>query len=75
MYNVVPCCRLNFVKFVEILAFIGSSEPTELDRCRHEGGRGLPVLPLPVHPAEGRDELGSENQGPCKCVLCLPLIL
>lgn len=75
MDDVVSCCRSNFMKSVEILAFVGSSEPTELNRLKHEGGRGLPVLPFPLHPAEGRDELGSEKQGPCKCALCLLLIL
>lgn len=29
MGDKVPCCRGNFVKSVEILAFLGSSEPTE----------------------------------------------
>lgn len=62
MDDVGLCCRGNFMKSVEIFAFIGSSEPTELDRLWLEGGRGLLVLPLLLCPAEGRAELWSENK-------------
>lgn len=63
------------MKSMWILGFVRSPEPTELQGLRHGDGRGLPMLPLPPHPAEGRAELWKEERGPCKHVLHLPLIL
>lgn len=63
------------MKSMWILGFVGSPEPTELEGLRHGVGRGLPMLLLPLHPAEGRTELGREERGLCKRTLRLPLIL
>lgn len=43
--DVVPCCRGNSMKSVETLAFVGSSEPVELDRHRCEDGEVSPCFP------------------------------
>lgn len=74
MDNIVPCCRGNFMKSVEILAFVELQSPQSWAGVGMKMGE-VSMCFLSLHPAEGRDELRSEKQGPCKCTLCLLLIL